>query len=137
VQLCNDSSGAVNIAGWVLSDRINWTLSHAFVSGTSIPANSCLTVINNWNGTGIMPSYFYDLNRNSSIWNNGGDEINITNGTTTSTFIYPAFAGDGRVAEVSGSTSNIITQDYSITPSDLGSSSLPVDLISFEARRVE
>jgi hypothetical protein len=78
-----------------------------------------------------MPSYFYDLNRNSSIWNNSGDSIYLSNGTDTCKLSYTSSKGNGCAVIVSGSNSTVTTNDCTLSPTDLGTGPLPAELVEF------
>ncbi|PCJ67214.1 MAG: hypothetical protein COA58_02540 [Bacteroidetes bacterium] len=128
VQICNDSSGDVAISGWTLSDAVS--LRYTFSSPDTIRAGECLTVITDWSGAGTMPSYFRDVNSGSAIWNNGGDDIVLCNGSDTCIEIY-ASPTAGCVTLLVG----VDTNDCVLTPTDLGPSYLPVELLYFRAYR--
>jgi hypothetical protein len=124
VQLCNDSTGDVIVTGWTINDVVG--LKYTFGADT-IPAGECITIINNYTGSTPMPAYFRDRNSGSSVWNNGGDDIIISDGTDSCTETYSTSAG-GCVRLLAATTN---TNDCSLQPSYLGSAPLYVDLISF------
>jgi hypothetical protein len=138
VQICNgNGSGSINLGTWTLTDGASGTGSQN-LSGT-LNAGECLTFISDYNGSSI-PSYMVDLDlgtSNSSMWNNGGDDIVLSDGTNSCTVTYPStsFPEQDGCATVIG-TGSSGSVDCSLTPSDLGSSPLPVDLIEFKAKKL-
>jgi hypothetical protein len=138
VQICNgNSSGSLSLASWTLGDNGSNSIS---LSGT-LTHGECLTVVSNYNGT--SPSYMLDAdigtvgNTNSAIWNNGGDDIVLSDGTNSCTVNYPSTSfpeQDGCATVIGTGSSGGV--DCSLTPSDLGSSPLPVDLIEFNSKKL-
>jgi hypothetical protein len=136
VQICNTSSSTVSIAGFTLQDNSTVT-GYTFGSGESLAAGECVTVIREWNNSlSAIPSYMREMGLGGGYWNNGGDDINLSDGLTTCTVAYPstAYPEQDGCATVVGSTTG--TVDCSLTPSDLTSSPLPVELISFSATEI-
>jgi hypothetical protein len=129
VQICNDSTGDVIVTGWTINDGVG--LKYTFGADT-IHAGECIAIINNYQGSTPMPGYFRDRNSGSYVWNNGGDDIIISDGTDSCTETYSTSSG-GCVRLLAATTN---TNDCSIQPSDLGSAPLYVDLISFYGKEI-
>jgi hypothetical protein len=127
VQICNDSTGDVIVTGWTINDGVG--LKYTFGADT-IHAGECIAIVNNYAGSTPMPAYFRDRNSGSSIWNNGGDDIILSDGTNSCTETYSTSSG-GCVRLLAATTN---TNDCSLQPSDLGFAALDVDLISFNAK---
>lgn len=125
IQLCNDSIGDVVLTGFELSDIVG--VKYTFGADT-ISAGECLTIINNWSGVGLIPGYFRSINTGAAIWNNGGDDIILSDGIDTCTVTYSGTVSDNKPGCVSvvGNMSTSGVVDCSLDPSSLGSSSLPV-----------
>lgn len=80
VQICNDSTGDVAITGWTIADNVS--IRYTFGTDT-IRAGECITIINNYINAAPMPSYFRSRGSNSSIWNNGSDDVILSNRTVS------------------------------------------------------
>ncbi len=130
VQICNTTGSSVTLTGFTLSD--NSSVGYSFPSGDAIPAGGCITIIRQWKNTSVsIPSYFREMGAGGGFFNNGGDDIVLSDGTNTCTVTYPStsYPEQDGCATVIGSTAGAV--DCSLTPSDLSSSPLPVDLITF------
>lgn len=130
VQLCNDSTGDVIVTGWTVADAV--AVRYTFGTDT-IHAGECIAIINNYAGSTPMPGYFRNRNSGSSVWNNTGDDIIISDGTDSCTETYSTSSG-GCVRLLAATTN---TNDCSLQPSYLGSASLYVDLISFYGQGIK
>ena len=130
VQICNDSTGDVIVTGWTVADIVR--VRYTFGTDT-IHAGECIAIINNYQGSTPMPAYFRDRNSGSSIWNNSGDDIIISDGTNSCTETYSTSSG-GCVRLLAATTN---TNDCSLQPSYLGSAPLYVDLISFYGQEIK
>jgi hypothetical protein len=129
IQICNDSTGDVIVTGWTINDGVG--LKYTFGTDT-IHAGECIAIINNYSGSTPMPAYFRDRNSGSSVWNNSGDDIIISDGTNSCTETYSTSSG-GCVRLLSATTN---TNDCSMQPSDLGWAPLYVNLISFYGKEI-
>ena len=125
VQICNDSTGDVAITGWTISDNVG--VRYTFGTDT-IRAGECLTIITDYSGSSPMPSYFRDVNNGTAIWNNGGDDVILSDGTNSCTETYGAQTA-GCVTLLAGTNSD----DCSLTPANLGTGPIPVELVYFKA----
>lgn len=132
VQICNTTTSAVTLTGFTLSD--NSSVGYSFPTGDVIGAGECITIIRQWQNTVVsIPANFREMGVGGGFFNNGGDDIVLADGTTTCTVTYPSvnYPEQDGCATVIGTTTGTI--NCSLTPADLTSSPLPVDLISFTA----
>jgi len=128
VQICNDSSGDVAISGWTLSDAVS--VRYTFATPDTIRAGECLTIITDYSGSSPMPAYFRDINNGTAIWNNSGDDIVLSNGAASCTETYTTPTA-GCITLLVGTN----TDDCSLTPADLGTGPIPVELMYFNAEQ--
>lgn len=115
VQICNSSASTVDLSTYSISE-ISGSTSESYTLSGNVDPGMCVVIISNYNTTGTVPSNFISLGISTSIFNNGGETISITDGTTTCSQTISE-AQDG-IVSVNNSPDPI--QDENISPSDLG-----------------
>ncbi len=130
VQICNSTGSNISLSGYTLADIVG--VKYTFTTGDQILAGQCLVISTRWNTT--LPSYVRNINT-GPFWNNTSDNIILSDGTNTCTVSYTSTNWSSGCVSVVGSGSG--TPDCSITPSDLGTSPLPVELTNFSAKQLE
>ena len=133
VQICNETGSTVNLIGFTLSDIVG--TKYTFTSSDSILPGECITVISDWINAASIPSYFRELG-SGPVWNDGGDSILLSDGTTTCEVSYGSV---GSVPESDGCpTININDSAYvdcGLTNSNFNAAPLPVELVFFTGQR--
>lgn len=82
-------STAVTLTGFTLSD--NSSVGYSFLAGDIIAAGECITIIREWQNTIVsIPSNFREMGAGGGFFNNGGDDIVLSDGTATCTVTYPS-----------------------------------------------
>jgi len=140
VQICNSSAVAVSLNGYTLSDT---ALNSIALDGATIAPGQCLAVVSDWNeAVNPVPAGVFDANR-SALWNNGGDNIILTQGANSCSVAYddPAPVGGWGEEDGCASAGDLAGSggpDCTILPSQIGGTPLstgilPVELTSFTA----
>lgn len=142
IQICNGSGSNVNISGWTITeggggafefDATNGPTGNRITNSVStIASGECYTILRGLNG-GTLRTNMLDWGYSSGVLNNSGTEtITLSDGTSSCVLsITTSNWTAGCASVVSGSGSG--TADCSLTPSDLGSTPLPVELLQFGA----
>ncbi|MEL6437908.1 MAG: Hint domain-containing protein [Cyanobacteria bacterium J06621_8] len=125
VELFNTSSDPVDISGWTLSDGETADPDFIFPAGTIIAAGEHVTIVGGWDN-GALPDGFFELGATGGTWNNGGEEIILSDGTNTIVATYGSFeSGDIPVGAASEDFGND-TDGQSIRRSPDGSDTFAV-----------
>lgn len=144
VQICNGSTNTVNISGWTIEEGAGDIFEFNATNGpsgnritntdSSISSGECYTVLRGLNG-GSLGTNMLDWGYSNSALNNSSDSIKLSDGNTTCTINYTTSNWSAGCATLVGLGSGDGSADCSLTPSDLGSTPLPVELIEFTAEK--
>lgn len=84
VELYNKTASAITVGGWTLTDNVGtWTIP----SGTSIPANSYITIARDSAGFNALFGKTPTVSGMTLDLGNSGDQLTLKNGTTSIDFV--------------------------------------------------
>ena len=145
IEICNNSSVAVDIGGWTLGDQ-NQTFT--FPSGTILPNGDCALLLGQWNGSGTIPSLVFQFNSNSNTFSDNGGIMLLSDGANTCGVSY-GNKNCGGLSNCNDWSDNLIDGCPLLPPSFFGpgpdcgyipvplQGALPVELTSFESRVID
>lgn len=92
VELYNTNGTPVDISGWTLGEGDGTDPDFTFPPGTVIPAGGHVVVIGGWDSMDPLPANWFDIGNapSTGIFNNGGEEILLSDGTDTIAAVYNA-----------------------------------------------